>query len=42
VAYEERRERRRGERRGLINIVAAGWGNIHFMQSCHKQGGLWE
>lgn len=36
--YEERREK--GGRR-LINIIAAGWGNIHFMQCRHKQAGLW-
>lgn len=42
MGYEERREKGREGGRRLINIIAAGWGNTHFMQRRHKQGGLWE
>ena len=38
---EERKEEGRRWRK-LINIIAAGLGNIHFMQRRHKRGGLWK
>lgn len=40
MGYEERSAKGGEGGRKLINILAAGWGNIHFMQCRHKQGGL--
>lgn len=40
--WREKREKGRKGGRRLINIAAAGWGNTHFMQCLHKQGGLWQ